>query len=281
MYEVALSFAGEQRRYVEGVALALQARGIGVFYDEFEKSALWGKDLGEELQAVYEYKAGCVVLFISKAWVERAWPRHERRAALSRAVQEPGEYLLPVRFDDTAVPGLPDSVHYLQAGDHSPAEIASMIVQKLGLKPFEGKASDVPPPRMTSVMGEAVFNYSSHNGRYVIGRGEFETKWSRASDISIHVDHDPPSIYGVALAPREWRTIQQVVNASSLDYTTRVRTPCVGQIVVLRNKNGFYAAVRVLSIKDDTRGEDHDELRFQYVIQNDGSDSFTSFGTDE
>ena len=59
--EVALSFAGEQREYVEGVARELQARGIAVFYDDFEKIALWGKHLGEELQAVYEHKSDCVV----------------------------------------------------------------------------------------------------------------------------------------------------------------------------------------------------------------------------
>ena len=110
-YEVALSFAGEQRGYVEDVARALQARGIAVFYDEFEKIALWGKQLPEELQAVYERKSGRVVIFVSKAWVEKAWPRHERRAVLSRAVQEPGEYVIPVRFDDTPVPGLPDGVY--------------------------------------------------------------------------------------------------------------------------------------------------------------------------
>ena len=100
---------------------------------------------------------------------------------MSRAVQEPGEYLLPVRIDNTPVPGLPDSVSYLQAKDYSPAELASTIAQKLGVTPFEGKASDVPAPRMTSLVGEAVFDYSNHDGRFVIGRGtlEFETKWSK------------------------------------------------------------------------------------------------------
>ena len=188
---------------LKGVALALQARGISVFYDEFEKIALWGKDLGEELQDVYERRSDCVVFFISKAWVEKSWPRHERRASLSRAIQEPREYLLPVRFDDTPVPGLPDSVHYLRAEEYSSVALATVIAQKLGVKPFEGKASDVPPPRMTSLVGEAVFDYSNHNGRYVIGRGtlEFETKWSKASNLSVHVYNDPPSINGLALAP--------------------------------------------------------------------------------
>ena len=283
MYEVALSFAGQQREYAEQVARALQARGIAVFYDDFEKIALWGKDLGEELQAVYEQKAAKVVVFVSWAWVERAWPRHERRSALSRAVREPREYLLPVRFDDTPVPGLPDSIHYLQANEYSPTELAVMIAQKLGRDPFEGKASDVPAPRMTSLVGEAVFDYSNHDGRYVIGRGsrEFETKWSKVSNASIHVYNDPPSINGVALAPREWATIRQVANAASLDYTSRARSPRVDQIVVLRNVSGVHAAVHLLAIKDDTRGDDSDELRFQYVIQDDGSDSFTESGKHE
>ncbi len=281
MYEIALSFAGEQRQHVEEVARALQARGIAVFYDEFEKVGLWGKDLGEELQDVYERRSNYVVIFVSKAWVEKAWPRHERRAALSRAVTEPKEYVLPVRFDDTPVPGLPESIQYLRAEDYSPAGLASVIAQKLGVRPFEGKASDVPAPRMTSLVGEAVFDYSNHDGRFIIGRGslEFETMWSKASNTSIHVYNDSPSINGVALAPLEWTSIQQVVSAESLNYTSRNRTPRVGQIVLFRNVNGFYAAVHLIAIKDDSRGDDYDELRFLYAIQDDGTDNFTTFGT--
>ena len=261
----------------------LQARGIAVFFDEFELITLWGKDLGEELQAVYEHRSGCVVIFVSKEWVEKAWPRHERRAALSRAIRERSEYVLPVRFDDTLVPGIPDSTVYLQAGEHSPAELASVIAQKLGIQPFQGKGSDVPPPRVTSLVGAPVFDYSNHDGRYVVGRGtmEFETKWSKASNLSIHVYNDPPSINGVALAPRDWTSLEQVANAGSLDYTSRSRTPQVGQIIVFRNVHGFYAVARILAIKDDTRGNDHDELRFEYAIQADGSDDFTAFGTSE
>ena len=254
-YEVALSFAGEQRTYVEEVARALHSRGIAVFYDEFEKVSLWGKHLHEELQSVYECRSAMSVVFVSKEWVEKAWPRHERRVILSRAIQSPDEYVLPVRFDDTIVPGLPNSVSYLRADEHSPAELASMIGEKLGISPFEGKASDLPPPRMTSLAGEVVFDYSNHNGRYIIGRGnlEFETDWSKASDVSIYALNDPPSIYGIALGPREWNDISQVVSSASLDYTSRFRTPHVGHIVVFRNRHGFYAAVRILGIKDDTR----------------------------
>ena len=192
-YEVALSFSGEQRRYVEDVARALQSRGIAVFYDDFEKVILWGKNLAEYLQEVFERESSLAVMFISEEYVHKAWPRHERRAILSRAAEESREYILPVRFDDTQVPGLVGDVHYLQAKDYLPAELAAIIAEKLGVSLFEGKASDVPPPRMTSLTGEALFDYSSYNGRYVIGRGtlEFETRWSKASNVSIHAVNDP------------------------------------------------------------------------------------------
>lgn len=277
-YQVALSFAGEQRGYVQEVARHLAARGIAVFYDEFERVRLWGQNGAGAFHRAFERQADFVVMFVSQAYVEKPWPRHERRSALSRMVCEQGEYILPVRFDDTPVDGLPQDVLYERADERSPAELAAMIAEKLGVRPFEGKASHVPPPRMTSPIGEVVFDYSSYNGHYVIGCGEFEfeTMWTKSSDTAIYAYNDPPSIYGVALA-RGCTSISQVLNAESLDYTSRARTVTLGGVVVLRNTKGFYAAVHVLGIKDDSRCDDRDELRFRYAIQSDGSDSFTEF----
>ena len=192
--------------------------------------------------------------------------------------KEEREYVLPVRFDDTPVPGLPEDLIYLEANQFTPTELSVMITEKLGVRPFEGKASDVPPPMMTSQTGEVSFDYSSYNGRYVIGTDvlQFETVWSKASNSSIHVYNDPPTINGVALC-RCLDSISQVHNAERLDYTSRTRTPILGDIVVLRNTKGFYAAVHVLGIKDDSRGDNMDEVRFRYAIQSDGSDGFAEF----
>ena len=277
-YQVALSFSGEQRDYVEEVARHLQKRSIAVFYDGFESVALWGRNSTEAFHEAFAQQAAFVVMFISRPYVEKAWPRHERRSALSRMTQEQSEYVLPVRFDDTAVPGLPEDVCFLRAQEHTPAQLSAMIAQKLGVGRFDGKASDVPPSRMTSPTGEVVFDYSSYNGRYVIGSQtlEFETKWTRASKSSIHVYNDPSSINGVALA-RECFSISQVLNAESLDYTSRTQTPSLGEIVVLRNTEGFYAAIQLLGIMHAHRRDDRDELRFRYAIQSNGSDSFAEF----
>jgi hypothetical protein len=58
-YNVALSFAGEQRTYVETVNNALKGYGIKTFYDDDSKAYLWGKHLNEALLDIYGQKAEC------------------------------------------------------------------------------------------------------------------------------------------------------------------------------------------------------------------------------
>ena len=98
-WDVALSFAGAQRPYVEQVASALKARGVRCFYDADEQIELWGKPLAEVLPVIYGEQAAVVVMFVSAEYAARDWTRHERGAALARAVRERREYVLPARFD--------------------------------------------------------------------------------------------------------------------------------------------------------------------------------------
>lgn len=130
-FQVGLSFAGEQRDYVRAVASELTKRGISNFFDEENEEHLWGKNLAEELQRVYMAASNVVVMFVSKDYAEKSWPRHERRSALSRAIDERREYILPVRFDDTMLPGLDPSVSYLPVQNRTPAKLADNIAAKL------------------------------------------------------------------------------------------------------------------------------------------------------
>lgn len=108
-FEVALSFAGEQRDYVQRVASALAASSIEYFYDEEHKIAFWGKNQAEELQRIYMDNSSAVVMFISTDYAEKSWPIYERRAALSQAMRQRREYVLPVRFDDMTTQSSPAS----------------------------------------------------------------------------------------------------------------------------------------------------------------------------
>ena len=130
-YDVALSFAGEDREYVDQVAGFLKRAGVDVFYDKYEQVDLWGKDLYEHLSDVYHYKARYTVMFISRNYAEKLWPRHERKNAQARAFRENREYILPARFDDSEVPGLLETVGYLDLRNLSPAQLSEAICEKL------------------------------------------------------------------------------------------------------------------------------------------------------
>lgn len=132
-FAVALSFAGEQRSYVQQVATRLDALGIRYFYDddEAQKIWLWGKNLGEEFQRIYTDDSHAVVMFVSKQYAEKPWTTHERRSALTRALRERREYVLPVRFDETELAGLDPDAGYLRASDYSPDQLAGAIARKL------------------------------------------------------------------------------------------------------------------------------------------------------
>jgi hypothetical protein len=129
-FDVALSFAGEQREYVNEVAIIFQDKGIKVFYDEFFQSHLWGKDFTEYLQTVYYANSNWCIMFISKEYVTKIWPTHERRNALAKDIEVKGGYILPVRFDDTEVPGLNPAVHYLDARKMCPNTVANVFLNK-------------------------------------------------------------------------------------------------------------------------------------------------------
>jgi hypothetical protein len=56
-YDVAISFAGEQREHAGAIAACLKAAHVTVFFDEYNEAALWGTNLVERLAGVYEHRA--------------------------------------------------------------------------------------------------------------------------------------------------------------------------------------------------------------------------------
>ena len=130
-YDVALSFAGEDRPYAEQLANRLQAEGYSVFYDEFERAQLWGKDLYVHFSSVYKDQARYCVIFLSEHYTQKLWAQHELQNAQARAFQENQEYILPIRIDDTEIPGILPTVGYLDLDPTNMEEIYQALVEKL------------------------------------------------------------------------------------------------------------------------------------------------------
>ena len=137
-FDVALSYAGEDRGYVAAVASGLREAGVRVFYDEFMVADLWGVDLYSYLDDVYRKRARFTVVFISQNYAAKAWTSHECQSVQARAMNEAGPYLLPVRIDDAELPGLRPTFSYIDARHTVPDQLVELIRKKLGLESNKG-----------------------------------------------------------------------------------------------------------------------------------------------
>jgi TIR domain len=131
-FEVAISFAGEDRGVASRIAELLTKRGIRVFYDKDEQAGLWGKDLYKHLAEIYFAKARFCLVLASSHYSKKIWPRHEIQNAFARALQENHEYILPLRLDDTAIPGIPPTIGHHDLRHSSIEETVDLIMTKLG-----------------------------------------------------------------------------------------------------------------------------------------------------
>jgi DnaJ-class molecular chaperone len=141
-FEIAVSFAGEDRETVQQYCDILSSKRLKVFYDKYEQIGLWGANLYDKLDEVYRTKALFCVIFISKHYAAKVWTNHERKSAQSRALQENREYVLPVRLDDTEIPGIPPTIGYVDLREISIEKLAEMTIQKVG----QLKKQDPPSP---------------------------------------------------------------------------------------------------------------------------------------
>lgn len=143
------------------------------------------------------------------------------------------------------------------------------------------KLNEGEPPKDERLFGEAKFNYTSHDGRFVIGSAPwaFETSWTAAGQGSAHLYNDPFGIDGVAIA-EGISGISQVTPdvVATSDFTSRTRTPKVGQIALLRNTEDFYAAVELLEVGYSSMPSGN-IMRMRFAICTDRTADFSHFSS--
>ena len=131
-YDVALSFAGKQRAIAKKIAERVHAAGFAVFYDDFEKVRLWGKNLPDIFQTIYRDQARYCVIFVSPEYKDGVWTNAERRHALERSINEvDNDYILPVIVERADVPGLANTTGWLMLDKEGVDGVAEALIKKL------------------------------------------------------------------------------------------------------------------------------------------------------
>ncbi|WP_422080264.1 toll/interleukin-1 receptor domain-containing protein [Ulvibacterium sp.] len=140
-YDVAFSYAGEQKSYVYQLYESLKSHNISIFYYEGELAKMWGKDLYQYLNDIYLNKAKYCVLFLSQNYANKLWTKHELKVVQARAFKEAEEYILPIRFDQTEIPGLLPTIAYIESVDYTIEEISDLILEKIKGAEYKNSSS--------------------------------------------------------------------------------------------------------------------------------------------
>lgn len=136
-YDIALSFAGEDRAYADALRDALEDLGHTVFYDMAEQHRFLGADIEAFLRPVYESGSRYVVAILGEMYGRKRWTLFEAshykdRISQGHVIPVWSKKVSPTPFDDTRkLGGLdfdPDLPTLPQALTH-----ASVISKKLGL----------------------------------------------------------------------------------------------------------------------------------------------------
>ncbi|HDR9105125.1 TPA: hypothetical protein QDB04_001956 [Burkholderia vietnamiensis] len=206
---------------------------------------------------------------------------HEIPWLVAKGVSDFGDKFKDDRYREFAARASAESLLALVASSSDLLFKAAQPLQPASSQSIPTPPNNVPPRAVNTHCslndsGDVSFIYSENSGIYVIGQApwEFETKWTKGSDTLIHLYKDPPSIDAIARAD-DATAIAEVTNAKTYSFTSRAIELQRNEVAVLRNVNGYYAALKITSIEDRTRGDGkRDEVTFEYRILTDGGYSF-------
>lgn len=287
------------KAWVENLSARLVKNGVDVILDQ------WDLRLGGDLPLFMEHGlkdakrvlAVCTTRYVEKANLGQGGVGYERMiltSSLMRSISS--DRIIPIIREndlDEPTPTFLSTRRYIDFRENAMNEerYAELIRDihgvhvkprpALGPNPFTESPPQIEPAvafsasryASASMTGSVEFDYSNNDGCFSIGEGDYRflLQWGGGSSDSIYAYRDGDG--AVALA-EDTENISDITDASLYDTSSRVRRPYVGDIVIWRNRAGYYAATKLKHVEARGYGSDKYVIHFTYVISPNKSHSF-------
>lgn len=129
VYDIAVSYASEQKNFVSRVVRILEQEGLHVFYAPDREADLTGHDMIGVFYNVYRYQSLYVACFISEAYLNKDITMHEAKTALVRERHEKRGCMIPISFEGAQIPDMNPDIISLNADKLREVEIADRLVE--------------------------------------------------------------------------------------------------------------------------------------------------------
>jgi hypothetical protein len=134
-FDVALSFPGEVRPYIEKIVEELE-KNIGpnsYFYDNKYVSQLARPSLDTLLQEIYRKRSKLVVVFLCNDYQRKEWCGIEFRAIREIIMERKDKKIMFIKMDDGIVDGIFKTDGYIDVQKYQPKDIARFIQERITL----------------------------------------------------------------------------------------------------------------------------------------------------
>lgn len=124
---IAVSYASEQRYYVEKFVKYLKRKKISVYYDRDEQKEMVGTLLHEKLPHIYTEDTKYRIIFLSKEYIKKPITKMESEFILAQNVYEKNQMYV-FKFEDLTLPGLNRNFVYSSISEFpNPEQYAEFI----------------------------------------------------------------------------------------------------------------------------------------------------------
>ena len=141
-FRIAFSFSGDKREFVAGIA-GILARYFGeerLLYDKYHQAEFARPDLALHLPALYYNEADLVVAVLCNGYENKEWCGLEWNAIYGLIKERKAAEVMLCRFDRVEGQGLFGLAGFIDLDDKAPAEVATLITERLALN--EGYPKD-------------------------------------------------------------------------------------------------------------------------------------------
>jgi hypothetical protein len=141
-FRIAFSFSGDKREFVAEIAdiLAGQFGADRVLYDKYHEAEFARPDLAFHLPALYHDETDLVVAVLSNDYENKEWCGLEWNALYGLIMKRKADEVVLCRFDRVEGQGLYGLAGFIDLDDKTPAEVATLITERLAIS--EGYPKD-------------------------------------------------------------------------------------------------------------------------------------------
>lgn len=124
-YDIAFSYASEQKDIIKNYSEQLQKLGLKIFIDTEHPELFVFKHVPDTLKVIYDDDEIVMLIFLSKEYAKKDFTKYESHIAFDRLLTE--KRLAIIKLDDSTLPWLPSSFFYYDINKYSFDEICQSL----------------------------------------------------------------------------------------------------------------------------------------------------------